>query len=117
MFEQLLSSRSLHHLVPFVKQWCVGTSRFKCFDDNGQAHAILQADGGRQSDALMPALFCLAMHPTLTQTRAALPDGSLAVAYLDDIYIVCHRENAQMCLDTTRQILRDVCQIDVRCGK
>ena len=65
----------------------------------------------------MPALFCLALHPALERLRAALPDGAEAMAYLDDIYIICDWGNVSHILTQTRQILSEVCHIDVNIGK
>ena len=56
--------------------------------DSGQTHVIHQGDGGEQGDALMPALFCLALKPALEAIKAYLPDGAWVVVYLDDIYVV-----------------------------
>ena len=46
-------------------------------DAAGHIHEINQGDGGEQGDALMPALFCLALKPALDAIQAALPDGAI----------------------------------------
>ena len=62
---------------------------------------IEQGDGGEQGDALMPALFCLALRPALLEIQAWLSPGDLVLAYLDDIYIICSRETARTAFDIT----------------
>eukprot|EP00959_Pyramimonas_sp_CCMP1952_P398918 8359332-Pyramimonas_sp.AAC.1 len=59
---------------------------------------MLQGDGGEQGDALMPRLFCLALHPALQAIRARLRPGSEIVAYLNDVYIVCDPRDAPLIL-------------------
>ena len=91
MFEQLLAQPKLHELIPFVRLWYATASEFRWMDDQGRSHNIVQGDGGEQGDALMPALFCLALHPALERMRATLPPQCHILAYLDDIYIVSDR--------------------------
>eukprot|EP00959_Pyramimonas_sp_CCMP1952_P331538 6942601-Pyramimonas_sp.AAC.1 len=76
MFEQLLATPDLHGLVPFVRQWYAEQTQFKWVDEEGRTHTILQGDGGEQGDALMPALFCLALHPALCDIHGRLPPGA-----------------------------------------
>ena len=61
MFEALISDPRLHSLIPFVRQWYALPSKFQWRDDAGVVHDVIQGDGGEQGDALMPALFCLAL--------------------------------------------------------
>ncbi len=64
-------------------------------DDDGTTHDILQGEGGDQGDALMPALFCLAMQPALAATQGRLHPSDKVVAYLDDVYILTRPERAR----------------------
>ena len=117
MFEQLLRRPELHELIPFIRLWYGNASEFRWVDDHGRSHTIIQGDGGEQGDALMPALFCLALHPALEQLRAELPANCHLIAYLDDIYIVCDRDEVVDVLERTRNVLRQVCRINVNLGK
>ena len=65
----------------------------------------------------MPALFCLALHPALEQLRAELPVNSHLIAYLDDIYIVCDKDDVVNVLERTRHVLNQVCHININLGK
>ena len=97
--------------------WYATQSRFVWVDDAGVSHQILQGDGGEQGDALMPALFSLALHPALLRMQAAMPADVTLTAYLDDIYIVCAPSDAARCLQIARDALRETCHIDVNAGK
>ena len=105
MFEELLQNPDLHALVPFVKLWYATPTQFRWYDMDGQAHTISQADGGEQGDALMPALFCLALHPALLDIRATIPANADIIAYLDDLYIVCDAADAAAILRRVRVVL------------
>ena len=107
MFEQLMAHGSLHELVPFVRQWYAVPSKFKWQDNRGVIHTITQGDGGEQGDALMPALFCLALDPALRQLRARLPASAEVIAYLDDIYIICAPADTAAIFDDVRDTLRN----------
>eukprot|EP00959_Pyramimonas_sp_CCMP1952_P101462 2122694-Pyramimonas_sp.AAC.1 len=87
--------------------WYAVPSQYKWKDDHGRVHTIPQGDGGEQGDALMPALFCLALHTALEQIKAALPEGAEVVAYLDDIYIVCDPMDVAHIYDAVRTTLRN----------
>ena len=64
----------------------------------------------------MPGLFCIALHPALTEIRRRLPPGAEIIAYLDDLYVVCNPTDAPYILHDVQTILRDVCRIDVHTG-
>eukprot|EP00959_Pyramimonas_sp_CCMP1952_P469766 9495525-Pyramimonas_sp.AAC.1 len=76
MFEELLRDPALHDLIPFVRMWYGVTSEFWWVDSRGKDYIIEQGDGGEQGDALMPALFCLALRPALQHIHARLPPGA-----------------------------------------
>ena len=117
MFEQLLEHPRLAQLVPFVKQWYGTASEFRWVDDDGVSYPIRQGDGGEQGDAMMPALFCLALHPALEQIRNLLPNDAFLIAYLDDIYVVCECMDVNHCVEVVRNTLLRVCHIDTNVGK
>ena len=54
-------------------------------------HSIVQGDGGEQGDALMPALFCLALRRALEEIQELVPQGGMVFAYLDSIYVICQQ--------------------------
>ena len=105
IFEQLEATPELHDLIPFVRQWYGGVSKFVWRDDSGSQHVIEQRDGGEQGDALMPALFCLALRPALLEIQSRLAAGDRVFAYLDDIYIVCSRTTVRDSFDIVRECL------------
>ena len=74
-FEELLSQPDLEEVLPFVRQWYAGQSEFVWFDSDGEPHHITQGDGGEQGDALMPALFCLALRRALSEVQGRLPSN------------------------------------------
>merc|ERR1711966_578252 len=104
-------------LVPFIKQWYGVQSEFRWVDGHGCTHTFFQGDGGEQGDALMPGLFCLALHPALRYIRDDLPPGAEIVAYLDDIYIVCDPTDVAYVLHVVKDKLLHTCHIDVHMGK
>ena len=117
IFTELLQNPQLHVLVPFVRQWYGLQSDFRWIDENGISHTIVQGDGGEQGDALMPGLFCLALHPALVEIRRRLPPGAEIIAYLDYIYVVCDTNDAQYILHDVQTVLQSICRIDVHTGK
>ena len=117
MFEALLATPELNSLVPFVRQWYASPSRYMWRDSQGTMHEILQGDGGEQGDAMMPALFCLALKSALTEIKQGLPEGASIHAYLDDIYVTCDRADAALIFHRIQEILSRVCHIDVNLGK
>ena len=117
MLEELWRVEELRPLVPFVRLWMNPRSTFVWTDDSGSQHDVTQGEGGEQGDALMPALFCLAMRPALEEIQQRLTHGDIAVAYLDDIYIITKPERARNAYDITAEVLQRVCGIRVNQGK
>ena len=113
----MLANPDLHDIIPFVRQWYADASRFIWRGDEGVAHEILQGDGGEQGDALMPALFCLGLLPALREIQEGLPEGAYVFAYLDDIYVVCERDDVHLIFHRIREILTRACHIDINMGK
>ena len=66
---------------------------------------------------MMPALFCLAMKRALVEIQSRRPRNALVVAYLDDVYVVCDRNDAHLCYGIVRDVLRNHCHIDVNEAK
>ena len=122
-FEELLTNGDLNNVLPFVRQWYAGQTEFVWYDSEGQAHQITQGEGGEQGDALMPALFCLALRRALDEVQSLLPAGCSVFAYLDDIYIyiyiyiICHRDGTMASFQFAKYHLRNICHIDVHHGK
>ena len=96
-------------LVPFLRLWYEDISTIVWTDETGTMHDIPQAEGGEQGDALMPALFCMALRPALVEIQAGLPAGDLVTAYLDDIYVVTKPERARWVYDIVQETLWRVC--------
>ena len=81
-------------------------------DDCGITHNIPQGEGGEQGDPLMPLLFSLGLHKSLTSVSDKLLASEKIFAFLSDIYLVCHPERV-----VVRQELQMHANIDVHSGK
>eukprot|EP00969_Alexandrium_andersonii_P285119 12604203-Alexandrium_andersonii.AAC.1 len=55
MLTALRERPELQSLLPFVRQFYGRQSRYFWYDDAGEAHEVLQGEGGDQGDPLMPA--------------------------------------------------------------
>ena len=86
-------------------------------DDNGDAHDVEQGEGGEQGDPLMPALFCLGMHPALDHIARTLPTGERIFAYLDDVYVVAPRDRVRQAYDIVAEDIRREAGIEINQGK
>ena len=78
---------------------------------------MTQGEGGERGDALMPALFCLAMKPALEEIQRRLQPGDLVLAYIDDIYVLTKPERAREAYDLVAEVLERTCHIQVNQGK
>ena len=116
-FEELRSEPSLQELLPFVSQWYSGMTNYVWLDAAGQTHTVTQGDGGEQDDALMPALFCLALKRALQDIQRLLPAGCIVLAYLDDIYVIYPHAYTRECYDIVQAVLGARCHINVNLGK
>ena len=105
MLEGLQRLPEAKSILPFVHLFYGSRSTYIWHDDNGIAHDILQAEGGEQGDPLMPALFSLGLHVTLSEVSASLRDDEKVFAYLDDIYIVAKPSRTRELYDTIRHSL------------
>ena len=96
-------------LIPFIELWYGDQTEFVWRDNVGIQHIIHQGDGGEQGDALMPALFCTTLKPALVEIQSRLRGTDIVVGYLDDVYVVCDRENARYSYDVCVSVLRNFC--------
>ena len=84
---------------PRRRWWWWRSSRGRCWvarvvvweDDQEQRHVVWQHEGGEHSDPLMPLLFSLAIHNSLTEVEAFF------FAFLDDVYIVVPPRGSSSC--------------------
>lgn len=67
-------------------------------------------------DALMPGIFFLAMRPILSRIQNAFFAGAFVFAYLDDIHIICHRDDTISVFQPAKHYLKTICHIGVRHG-
>ena len=81
-------------------------------DDCGITHNIPQGEGGEQGDPLMPLLFSLGLHKSLTSVSDKLLTSERIFAFLDDIYLVCHPKWVEAVCEIVRQELRRHANID-----
>ena len=103
-------------LWPFVRQFYGQPSSHLWEDDCGITHDTLQGEGGEQSDPLMPLLFSLGLHESLTSVSNRLLASERIFAFLDDIYLVCHPERVEAVYEIVRQELRRHANIDIHSG-
>lgn len=119
--EKLLSTPSLHPLIPFVRLWYSRTSCFLWTDDSGETHDILQGEGGEQGDPLMPALFALGQHDAISaaaeQVSSVNGDQVHVVAFLDNLYLVCPRMQARYAFDCFTNEMQQRRGISTHLGK
>ena len=57
------------------------------------------------------------MQPALEEIQGRLAPGDLAVAYLDDLYILTRPERARAAYDVAAEVLNRTCGIQVNQGK
>ena len=117
MLTELWQQQELRDLVPFVSMWLGRQSTFVWTDDAGDHHDIPQGEGGEQGDALMPALFCLAMKPALEEIQRRLQRGDIVLAYIDDVYVLTRPERAREAYNLVAEVLERTCNIQVNQGK
>ena len=103
--------------LPFVRLFYGQPSEYLWFDSAGQAHTVLQAEGGEQGDPLMPALYSLGQHPALQHVQTRLLPGEHLFAYLDDVYAVCEPDRARAIFDELSTALQRECGIGINLGK
>ena len=63
------------------------------------AQGCIVVSGGEQGDALMPALFSLALGGALKLANEELEAGELAFAFLADVYLIVRRARAKQMFD------------------
>ena len=85
--------------------------------DDGEVFDVFQGEGGEQGDALMPALFSLALDRALREGRQILQDDELAFAFLDDVYLLVHRDRAKLVFDHFARLIEDLAGVRPHLGK
>ena len=88
MLQALHAVPEAYRCLPFVRLFYAQPSTYVWHDGDGNAHPIIQAEGGEQGDPLMPALYSLGQHSALQHTQQQLQAGERLYAYLDDVYLV-----------------------------
>ena len=88
MLQALHAVPEAHRCLPFVRLFYAPPSTYVWHDADGNAHPIIQAEGGEQGDPLMPALCSLGQHSALQHTQQQLQAGERLYAYLDDVYLI-----------------------------
>jgi len=116
-FEELLTQEDLNDILPFVRQWYGDQSEYVWYNSEGIAHQIMQKKNGEQNNALIPALFCLALRRALAEVQSRLPPDCVVLAYHDDIYVICPHGDTRQCYDIVSEVLQQRCHIDVNIGK
>ena len=104
-------------VLPFVRLFYGRQSTYLWTDAEGNAHDVLQGEGGEQGDPLMPALYALGQHAALEAARAQLLPGEVLVAFLDDVYLVTTPERARAAFDVVRSALREHASVEADLGK
>ena len=92
--QELRDQAHLRGLLPMVRALYTTPSTYLWADDAGTTHSVQQGEGGEQGDPLMPALYALGQHRALVQANEQLQADELLLAYLDDLYVLCHRSRA-----------------------
>ena len=88
MLQALHAVPEAHRCLPFVRLFYAQPSTYVWHDADGNAHPIIQAEGGEQGDPLMPALCSLGQHSAVQHTQQQLQAGERLYAYLDDVYLI-----------------------------
>ena len=87
------------------------------YDDEGEAHDILQGEGGEQGDPLMPAFYALGQHPALAEANSLLREDEFLFAFLDDVYVLCDPERVVEVFRLVGTALGERAGIQVNLGK
>ena len=83
MLQALHAVPEAHRCLPFMRLFYAQPSTYVWHDANGNAHRIIQAEGGEQGDPLMPALYKPgnASMPTWTTSTSSSPPHRVETAY------------------------------------
>jgi len=117
MLGKLHKLPSARAVLAFVRLSYAQLSKYAWLDDQGQEHIVEQGEGGEQGDPLMPMLFCLGIHESLTRVRAHLLPGEHLFAYLDDVYAVAAPERIRTIYDLLAAALDEGACIQLHTGK
>ena len=103
MLAGLLQMEGGDRMLPFVRLFYSDPSVFLWEDDLGAVHHIVQGEGGKQGDPLMPLLFCLGQHAALVAVAERLEVGERLFAFLDDLYVISSPERSVEVHDLLRR--------------
>ena len=87
--ERLLRMPAARAILSFVRISYTSPSSCSWWDDEGIRHNVTQAEGGEQSDSLVPLLFFIAIQGALEEVATMLLPGEHLCAFLDDVYTLC----------------------------
>ena len=73
-------------ILPFVRLSCAQPSRYSWVEE-GHHRTVTQAEGGEQSDPLMPLLFSIGIQQALEEVAVAMLPRQQLSAFLDDVRI------------------------------
>ncbi len=104
-------------MLPFVKLFYSEPSSYLWQDDAGDVHNILQGDGGKQGDGLVPMMYALGQHDGLDEARTLLPPSDALITYLDEIYLPTQEQHATASVDTVTTCIKTNCGVDVNLSK
>jgi len=117
MLDRLAKTKDASAMVPFVRLFYERTSTYLWTDEQGRTIEIKQAEGGEQGDALMPALFSLGIQGALEASSRELGGASTIFAYLDDVYVLTHKDNAAEAFRVVSRNITEMAGIKPHLGK
>ena len=85
MLGRLLRMPAARAILPFVRLSYTQLSQYSWCDEEGVRRTVTQAEGGEQSDPIMPLLFSIGIQE---EVATHLEDGEQLCAFLD-VYLLC----------------------------
>ena len=104
-------------LVLFVLMFYGSASQYLWEDDTGDVFRIEQGEGGEQGDPLMPLLFALGQHRSLTAVQNRLRESEKILAFLDDVYVITTPDRVGHAYTVLQHELWTGCHIRINTGK
>ena len=117
MLKKLSALPRAKAMLPFVRMAYAQPSRYTWLDEAGEAHTVLQGEGGEQGDPLMPLLFSSGLHDALASLQARLQEGEYLFAFLDDVYAVVAPDRVRPVYDMLAEAVLEVAGIHLNEGK